>query len=290
MAYSPHRPVLRWIDYIKERFPPLFYLPLALGMALSGELAAKGPLSYSATLFGLIGIAIYLLALQMAVESKELKGDRLANPRRPLPRKLFSPEEFERAINRLQIALFPFAGIIWLLFSREAALLYLLLAIYLWHFRRDFSMGELLSERPLTRAFTLQITALPLALFPVSLTAEEKIFDLIPLSYATMMMSAFSLCYLSSGLNPSAHPITKRPIHYHGFRKLFYAAAALLLLSAAGAATLGLKALLFPVELSLLLALSLLFFDSSKYRFVEAVASLSLLIHSWALVLYQLMR
>jgi hypothetical protein len=49
---------------------------------------------------------------------------------------------------------------------------------------------------------------------------------------------------------------------------------------------LGLSAWLWPFEAALLASLALLFTDLEKYKLVEGVATLSLLIHIWAIALH----
>ena len=97
-----------------------------------------------------------------------------------------------------------------------------------------------------------------------------------------MLLGAFFCYEICRKLDPHIHPILGTYVHFYGFRKTFELAAVTLVVSAMGAIGLDLAAILLPVEGVVLITLCLLFFQYSWYRIPELAASLSLLIHVWA--------
>lgn len=278
----------RWLEYLKERCPPATYGAVAAGLSASGLVVHYGTFSWFAFVFAFIGNALFFTLLRMMDETKDYDKDRIAHPGRPLPRGLFTVYEFQSAINKLQVAMFVYALIIWLYFSGIAAGTYAVVAIYLWHMYREFYISEWLESKPFTYAITHQVIIIPLALFPLSLTRPEMTMSFIGLSYAFMVMGAFFTYEICRKLDPHAHPILKTYVHFHGFRRVFYFAIGTLLLSAIGANVLHLQLLLWPVEIAVFLSLCVVFFDSTKFTFAEGAASASLLIHLWAPLIYSL--
>lgn len=272
----------RWLEYLKERCPPTKYGAVAAGLAVSGLVVHHGSFNWLAFLFAFVGISLFFILLQMMDEAKDYDKDRIAHPGRPLPRGVFSVYEFQSAINKLQVAMFVFALVVWFVFSGTAAGTYAVVAIYLWHMYREFYIGEWLERRPFTCAITHQVIIVPLALFPLSLTRPDMTMSFYALSYAFMIMGAFFTYEICRKLDPHAHPILKTYVHYHGFRRVFYFATATLFLSAIGASALDLQHLLWPVEIAVFLSLCFVYLDLSKFTFAEGTATASLFIHIWA--------
>jgi len=105
-----------------------------------------------------------------------------------------------------------------------------------------------------------------------------------------MLFGAFLTYEICRKLDPRAHPILANYIHFYGFRHGFEMAAIALAVSAMGAISLYLEALLIPCEVIVLLSMSLLFFQPAWYRLPEVAASISLMAHAWGIVIHYFIK
>jgi len=272
----------RWLIYFKERFSLLNYLILISGLSLSGLVIRYGSPSLFPFLFSIVGLFLFFALYRIMDDTKDFEIDRLAHPHRPLPKVLFSIDEFKISINLLQMTMFAFAIIVWIFFSQAAGMTYLVIAVYLWHMYREFYISDWLTRKPITYAITHFIIIVPLALFPVALSRPNFMFSFFFLSYAFMIFASFFTYDICRKFDPNAHPIQKTYRQYHGFNKTLLLVIATLLISAIGASVTGMHHLLWPIELAVLISLCIIYFDQSKWGLVQGTATASLFIHAWA--------
>lgn len=218
-------------------------------------------------------------------EVKNLAKDRIAHKEYPLPRGLIKKEEAVAMIRVMQIILFAYSLIIWVLASNIPALAYACLALYLWLMYKEFGAGHWLNQRPLLYGTLHQLAVVPMVIFAVTIASPQDAFAGSTWSFALMLMGAFFTYEICHKLDPHAHPVLATYIHFYGFRKTFEIAAIMLALSAMGAISLDLASLLIPAEIFVLVTLSLLFFQAAWFRLPEIASSLSLLLHIWGITI-----
>lgn len=93
----------RWLVFVRERFSPLFYLPmivifLAAHYVLVDQMGLKvDPISVSSVLL-VVGVAVFFLKLRFCDEIKDYEVDLEVHPNRPLPRGLVTRVDLKKGI------------------------------------------------------------------------------------------------------------------------------------------------------------------------------------------------
>lgn len=279
----------RWITYIKERFPLGTFFALVAGISLSGIYLYQKEFQWIPFIISFIGILMFFALLRLMDEVKDIDKDRIANPDRPLPRGLITKKEALQAINLFQIILFIYCLFILVFLQSIAAISYAVVALYLWLMYKEFGVGKWLSSRPLLYGISHQLIVFPVTFFAVACASPHKIFAGPTFSLALMFLGAFFCYEVCRKFNPHLHPILGTYIHYYGFRRSFEIATVCLALAAMGAIYLGLTAMLVPTEIMVLITMMVLFFNPGLYKLPEVAASISLMLHVWAVVLYRFM-
>lgn len=272
----------RWTSYIYERFPPLIYGSLALGVALSGANLHSGDVSFLTTALSFIGIWTFLFVLRLSNDINDIAKDRIAFPDRPLPLGTIKMPEAKQLLFLLQLLLFAYSQVLWVLLQGTAALAFLLLACWAWLSDHHFYMKHLLQRLPFISTLLNQLYAVPLALFSVSAGLPLKVFSVKAWAFAVALYGALVTYRLCRSLSPHLHPIVAEFIHFYGFRRTFYFASAALALSAVAAGVLGVGGLLWPVEFVVFGTLLLQFYQPEQYRVPDMVAAVSLIVHGWS--------
>ena len=212
----------QWISYIYERFPPLIYGSLALGVALSGASLYGGGISFFTTLLAFIGIWAFLFTLRLSNDVHDLAKDRIAFPERPLPAGKIKLAEAKQQLFLFQLLLFAYSQVLWVSLQGTAALAFLLLACWALIADKDFYAKQLLNNFPFIATLLHQLYAVPLALFAVSAGQPLKIFGVKAWAFAATLYGAMLTYRLCRNLNPHLHPVVAAFIHFYGFRKTFY--------------------------------------------------------------------
>ena len=109
-------------------------------------------------------------------------------------------------------------------------------------------------------------------------------------SFAITVLGAFFTYEICRKLDPNAHPLIGTYLSHYGTLPTIGLAVGTVALSALGALGLGLGPLLWPLELLLLALMALLIFAPHRFRIVEHAASLSLVLHVWAIALIEWLR
>jgi hypothetical protein len=274
--------MVRWINYLQERLPFQLSVPLVVGLSFSGLFVNGGHFLWVPFIFSILGVLLFFMTEQLIEEFNSYEKDRVAHPEKPLPRGLFTRLEFETAINRLLATMFVYGLVIWAFFTTVAATSYLLVAIYLYHIYKEFYIEDWLRYRPLTRQIVHVVVMIPVVVFTIAIARPENATYYTSISYAITVAGAFFVYDICRGLKPSEHPISMTDVQFYGYRKTFFFAACGLIVSAFFASGVEMTAFLWPVELAVFISMSLLFFDSNRYKFAEYSALLSLYIHAWS--------
>lgn len=272
-----------WAIYLKERFPLPVYLLLSAGIALSGQWLSAG--SFEATGFSLaiLGLLLFFSELRLMDELKDYDKDLLAHPDRPLPRGTISVNQVRQGILLQYLAMIVFAALMGFFVNGAAGFLYLITALYLWLMYKEFYAGPKLSEFPLAYAVTHQIILLPLCAFAVTISRPAMLLEPATWAYGTCALGAFFTYEVCRKLDPQAHPVLRTYLSVYGTARTALILLATSAVAFAGASSLGIQTRLLPVEALVPVTFLLIFrLKPSAYKLVEAVATLSLLLHLYA--------
>lgn len=277
----------RWLRFFTERFPIVNSVALVAGISLSGIYLSGRSFRFLPFLMSFIGIVFVLALMRLMDDVKNLEKDKIAHSNRPLPKGLIKKTEAILVIETMQVILFFYSLLLWVLLSGTAALSYLVIVIYFWLMYKDFGVKRWLIRHPLFYGLLNQFIILPIAFFAVAALHPSTVFTPSILAFAFMLFGAFFCNEICHKLNPQIHPVVGTYIHFYGFKFAYNIAALTLIISAMGAIYLGVAYFLIPVEALVLAALSVLFFQPLLFRMPEMIASLSLMLHAWAVVIHQ---
>ncbi|HNS96491.1 MAG TPA: hypothetical protein PLJ27_18575 [Polyangiaceae bacterium] len=270
-----------WLTYIKERFPIPVYLLLAGGMTTTGVLAGQAPLSWLAVAVGLVGNLLFLALLRLMDEYKDYDKDRVAHPERPLPRGLLEVATVRRVIHAGALVMLGYSGVAYFYAGFPAASLYLISTVFLWLMFKEFYIGSWLARIPILYAITHQVVMLPLVAFCTTLGRPESIGDPMTWITASMALGSFFTYEICRKLDPEAPRILDTYLIHHGRIATSFFVVCTCALAAWASYRVGMHKLLWPANAIVLASLSLLFVAPRKYKVVEAIATLSLVLHLW---------
>jgi len=274
-----------WLTYIKERFPLPVYLLLAGGVATTGLLVDKGPMSWPALGVGVFGLLVFLALLRLMDEYKDYDKDVVAHPERPLPRGLLNVDTVRKVINAGVVLMFAYVGVAYLYAGVPAAVLYLISAVFLWLMFKEFYVGAWLSKYPIVYAISHQVVMLPLVAFCTTLARPGMWNDPDTWYAATCALGSFFTYEICRKLDPDAPRILDTYLIHHGRIATTFFIVCTCALAGWAAHRLGLQVLLWPASGLVLVSLSLLYFSPKKHKVIEGIATLSLVAHLWALTI-----
>lgn len=272
----------RWLTYLNDRFSIGLDFIALMGLSLSGLMIHGGSFQFFPFIFSLIGVLLFFLTWSMSDDLRNLEKDKIANPNNPLARGLLYQTEFEIVVGYLQGALFAYSFLIWGVFSWNAAFTYFLMALYLWHMQKSFFIPAWLGRHPLFHLMTSQVVILLVALFTVVIGRPNELSSPMTMSYAFLIFGAFFTYEIANKLNPQEHPVFMHLVQFYGYQRTYYFAVLMVVITAFSANALGMGSFLWPPEIAVFLALTILFFNSEYFNFVAKVAGISLLVHLWA--------
>lgn len=271
----------RWATFMRERFPLGTYLIMTAGFAVSGSFLSGWDRKAEGVGMALIGLMLFFLELRIMDELKDYKKDLIAHPERPLPRGLITLREAHRAVQFLFRSMVVFAACCVVFCNLISGLFYLGITLYLWLMYREFYLGSKLAEFPLIYAFTHQIILFPLCLFAASVHHPAMIFDEFGFYYAICVFGSFFAYEICRKLDPRANPILKNYLSIYGAWTTALVVWTLLSMAAYGA--LFLKAqFLWVIEGAVAASLGLILIQPKRFKWVEVLASVSLILHIWA--------
>jgi len=271
----------RWLTYVNERFPLPTYLILTGAMCWSGAALFKvDPLSTPIQSgLSMAGLLLFFFELRLMDEWKDFEKDKVAHPERPLPRGLIEPTEVRMAIALGLIAMLTLAGTLAFLQHPEAALIYLGTTVYLALMYREFFVGKWLSSFPFLYGFTHQIILIPLMAFPVAIYHGQGWLQMQSIELGITVLGAFFTYELCRKLNPRAHPVLNTYPQVYGRGGTFFRISLTTSIALLGSSLLRLELVsVLPLLLTWIAALVWVFKPKS-FKMVEALATLSLLIH-----------
>ncbi len=287
----------RWSVYFKERFPLIPNLLVALGIVESSRRLAliqgvdqSGPVSFTVSFaVALIGGMLFLMQLRLMDETKDFEKDKIAHPERPLPRGLFRLDEFKAFVRRFQWAMILWTGAAAVAGGMPAAILFGFGVFYLHLMFVEFYFGDALARRPLLYAILHQVIIFPLGYFVLS-CFQSPWSDLRGFWFCTLLLGAFFGFEVGRKLDPKAHPVLRTYLREYGREKTVFLLLVLLGVSTHAANHLGISSILGPLYILILAGSSLLWWAPSKFKTVEGLVTLYLLLALWALPLQDLLQ
>ena len=274
-----------WLTFVKERLPLPVYLLLAGGLATSGLYVGGGTIAWWALAVAMIGFLLFLVELRVMDELKDYDKDVEAHPERPLPRGLIKIDAIKRVIFVGAVAMVLFGGVVGALAGWPAALLYLGSTIFLFLMFKEFFIGAQLSKAPILYAVTHQVVMLPLVAFAVTLTRPNLWQQKETWLIGACILGSFFTYEICRKLDPKAPRVLETYLVHHGRAATVFFILCTSSLAAWGAHELGLSLLLWPAAALVVVSLPILFIAPARYKIIEGMATLSLLVHLWALTI-----
>jgi hypothetical protein len=274
----------RWTTYFFERFNPILSLIVIIGIATSCAIIGRTPLSPDPFIASCLVWFFLALLFRMRNDLADYDRDRVAHPERPLPRGLIHRNNLQIVISGIQYVLcFVFAGL-FIFFGAWSRLFLFVTGGYLWLIHQNFYLGKRLDQKPLLKSVLFQGIVIPMTLLSISFSNSWQLFSIKNLSYCLLLYGAFFTYDICRKLNPASHPASQTLVHFFGYKVVFRIALAGLAVSALGAYGYGIPQFLIPVEVGVAVALILLFKNPARYTLARQAASLSLIIHAWAVL------
>jgi 4-hydroxybenzoate polyprenyltransferase len=277
----------RWGIYFKERFPILPNLLVAGGIVESARRLAgttfadpNAKLSWIASMAG--GI-LFLAQLRLMDEYKDFEKDKIAHPDRPLPRGLFTPEEFAIWIRRFNLGMAAIALMATFLINLPAGIAFAGGVFYLYLMFREFFMGTRLQQYPMIYAITHQLIIFPMGLFVYFCFRNPPILNVDSLWFCTYLLGTFFGFEVGRKLDPHAHPILKTYLTQYGRNRTAMLLYCLLGIAVYAGERIGVKSVVGPFYIWLLLVSSLIWWSPARYKIVEGTVALFLLLALWAI-------
>lgn len=263
-----------WLAYSKERFPLATYALLSGGIATSSSLLGEparvdlSPIWSPRTFVTALGVMLFFFTLRLMDELKDFTKDQIAHPERPLPRGLLTP-------SAVATSIYGFVGLMAIYGAALLSPAYLGLTVWLWLMYKEFYVGDWLARSPLFYAVTHQVILLPLASFGAATWTPELG------AYAVGVLGSFFTYEVCRKLDPAAHPVLKTYVSVYGYSKTLCIIILTSTVAALGALKLG-SPWLWAVEITVPVSFVILLSRPSAYKLVEALATLSLLLHLYA--------
>lgn len=284
----------RWRVYFKERFPLIPNLLVALGITHTARILAERSMGVEtgslSTLMAVIGGMLFLAQIRLMDEYKDFEKDKIAHPDRPLPRGLFTHAEFGSWIARFNAAMILLSMLLGWIVNPVSGVLFAIGTLYLYLMFREFYVGEWLSKRPMLYAITHQLIIFPMGAFVYSCYQSQVLNDPQVFWFCLMLIGAFFGFEVGRKLDPSAHPILKTYLVQFGKPKTVTLLLVLLGISFHAGKHLTVDGILGALYILVILASSLVWWAPSRFKIVEGMVTLFLLLALWSVPLMSLLR
>lgn len=281
----------KWLQFFKERTPIASYLLITMGPVASGYFLTEAPRAHSA-IWAFAGFFLFFLVLRMMDEYKDFEKDVLAHPGRPLPRGLIALPEFNKGIGIGVGLMIAFNGLLFLNGMKCAGSLYALVVVHLWLMYKEFYLGEWLNNHPILYAVTHQLILVTLCLFCLSTYRVDETYHFSRLDwiYSLSVLFAFFSYEVCRKLDPEAHPVLKTYRYVYGLMGVLRIVGTLVLLHLLSIRLLfgqnPKQFIFFATPVLLILSIMALSQDKLKFKMVELVSTLNLLVFLYSGIFY----
>jgi len=272
-----------WFIFIKERIPLVVYALLVGGITSSSFVYGKIGFNLKEApqfILGFFGLFLAFAILRMMDEVKDFEKDKIAHPERPLPRGLLKVDQVLGMIKLIYIFMTLLSLVLLFLKNIPSGLCYLVITLWLGLMYKEFFIPKWLNERPLIYAISHQILMIAVAAFPALLYDQSNNFGPI-LALGVTILGSFFTYEVCRKLDPKADPVLGTYLVTYGPFNTFTIVLGTSTVAWFGALQLGYFPLLSISQFICVLSFLLIFFKPEKYKIVEAIATLSLLIHLW---------
>ncbi len=252
------------------------------GLTLSGFAISHAPIHPDTFLASFLGLLGFFALLRLMDERKDYEKDCLAHPERPLPRGLLDLNHVTKVIIGGSLAMVIYGCLVGLIFSRAAGILYLIVSAHLWLMYREFYCGPKLEKHPILYAMTHQAILIWLCAYAVTVPNASFATSRVTYDFGLLIVGAFFTYEVCRKLDPNAHPILKTYRSLYGVLGCLGLVLACEFVAGWAAYQFELHKILWPCQ-ALVIASFVLLGRANGHRRVELVASLSLLMHMWAL-------
>ena len=272
-----------WLIFIKERIPVVVYALLVGGITSSSFIFGNIKINLKEAplfLLGFFGLFLAFAILRMMDEVKDFEKDKIAHPDRPLPRGLL---KVEQVLGMIKFTYFFMTILsIGLMFfkSLQSGLCYLVITIWLGLMYKEFFIPKWLNERPLIYAISHQILMLAVAAFPALLYNQSNNYGTI-IALGTTILGSFFTYEVCRKLDPKADPILGTYLVTYGPFNTLTIVLGTSVVAWIGALQLNYFPILASFQLLCVISFLIIFFRPLKYKIVEGIATLSLLVHLW---------
>jgi hypothetical protein len=276
----------RWTVYLTERFPLIPNLLIALGFTMTArELSGNRDSGLVPVFVAIFGGMTFLAQIRFMDEYKDYEKDCIAHPDRPLPRGLFTRSEFATFIRIFNAGMLGIAILSGILVGWRAGACFAIGTGYLHLMFKEFFAGQWLGARPFLYALSHQIILVPMVAFSLECFSSGAIIHPEFGALATLLLFSFFGFEVGRKLDPGAHPVLNTYLRRYGRLR-----TSLLLSAALGGAVLageriGIHVILAPLFGLVLLAQSLLWRAPAKFKWIEGLVTLFLLLSIWGVPL-----
>jgi 4-hydroxybenzoate polyprenyltransferase len=281
----------KWFTFFKERTPLASYLLITMGPVATGYYLSTSR-SVEDGIIGFVGFFLFFLVLRMMDEFKDYDKDILAHPTRPLPRGLIPLPEFHLGINIGIALMLVFNVFLFLTGMKCSAFIYALVVIHLWLMYKEFYIGVWLNSKPLLYAFTHQLILVSLCLFCLSVYRVSGTYHFTKMDwiYSFSVLFAFFSYEVCRKLDPAAHPVLKTYRYVYGMAGVYRIVGTLIILHLLTIHQLfahNFRQYFFYITpVLLIVSIFLLARDKVKFKMVELLATLNLLVFLYSGILY----
>lgn len=277
-----------WYVYMNERFPLPVYLCLVGGFVASGVVLSGSQFSLASTLTAFVAVMAFFALLRLMDELKDYDVDLVAHPERPLPRGLLDVKRVKKVIanwETLMVALTPLIGFG---FNWVAAGIYLLMISHLWLMYKEFYVSKWIEKHTLLYAFSHQLVLLWVCGFCVVIAHQASYNNAVTWWYGLLILGSFFTYEICRKLDPNAHEVLRTYRNIFGLTRTGILVCLTSSIACLAAWSLGLSLpLWFP---SLAVIFTYYFYAKKSFKIVEAVATISLVLHLWTLPILKLME
>jgi 4-hydroxybenzoate polyprenyltransferase len=274
----------RWAIYLTERFPLIPNLLIALGITMSAkQLSGNEIVGWTPFTLAVFGGMVFLAQIRFMDELKDFEKDKVAHPERPLPRGLFTLEEFGRFIRVSNAGMVFVSVLAAALVSIRAGIYFAFGAFYLFLMFKEFYLKDWLGGRPILYAISHQFIIIPMTAFVMECFLPGAVEKPIFIQFSGLLLCSFFAFEVGRKLNPSAHPVLNTYLHRYGRERTAFLILILLGLSVKAGEKIGLLGILGPLYILILILLALLWWAPGKFKWIEGFVTLFLLLAIWGL-------
>jgi 4-hydroxybenzoate polyprenyltransferase len=230
-----------------------------------------------------VGGMVFLAQIRFMDELKDFEKDKVAHPERPLPRGLFTLEEFDRFIRFSNLGMVFVSILAAALVGFKAGLYFAFGAFYLFLMFKEFYLKDWLGARPILYAVSHQFIIIPMTAFVMECFLPGAVGSSVFLQFSALLLFSFFGFEVGRKLNPTAHPVLNTYLHRYGREKTAFLLLILLGLSVKAGEQIGLQGILGPLYVLISILLTLLWWAPGKFKWIEGFVTLFLLLAIWGL-------